>query len=1016
METDNKNETERCFLIRRNSFRSAVASRTLLYLSRHTKSPLLPANELNCLSVYMSDSSSVPVEARDSHEDFFAAAGVNVPKTQTDRSFLKMTGGGESSLSLTPDDPATLSFEINRESENQRSAANIGSESSFSRKSMREAGSNFLRTVSRMSGADKVVNHVSEIIGPLTHGYFDDWDRYQLVTVLIEDCVEIRLETTIELSALIDMADEHFVDRGCPSKPRPLSKRAIEERNSAALKIQTAWINRKFNKSITANILDLLMRAKLEEELTEEEQSMAKAILLTESESMSMKGVEGDTHSTDNEKARQVDAELLKPYAPPSVKFAQLYADHNHPRKGAKSKKDHYSCMKTTTGRHCTLGGCGEQLDLWNEGQVSEFGKFGPGITNYFKFVKWAFWTFVALAVIQAAPIAFNSYGNDEVDSNSSVDFIFRTTAGNLGNGNHTFEITLPGCDTGAYHGSTCHINKSNVAIAYSSLNIAAAVFVLVSFVWLRIFELREAAVLDKNTVSASDYTVVVSNLPKKCNEMEMRAHFAQVTGYAVADVFFAYDNAEQIEHYKTRGRLMKERYRLVQLYRFHNSVKGSSRKSDSFFKKIDEERRQVSLQIKKIDAKMSAEEAEGRVDYSVVLLAYVTFDEAVGAKKALQVYKKNWWSWLCMDNATKFKSHRIIVDRAPEPSTIVWENLGFSPKQQQFRRNITWIFAFLLIFLSAIASFTDRSLEQRYQNDNKVDCPPGFGEMAKEEQKSYAESHPGTEHCYCNQLSPQDMSSDSFCASYYKTQVRSDVLTYFAAFIVVAMNCIIDWILKKCAAFEKHHSLDGMEKSIFGRLFFLKFINSGLIILLSNVQLGTSYNSNSDGSNDFTVEWYGTIGVNIILVQLGNIIVPHVWKFYYWYKMQKAIAAQKEDPMVCMTQEELNSLYLGPEFVISSRYAQILSDMFICLMFSTGMPILIVIAVVNFYVTYWVDKFLFVNFYRTPPYYKTEIGRMASAIIPYAVLVYLAFAVWTMGSREIFSTKDASDSSSYFT
>ena len=40
------------------------------------------------------------------------------------------------------------------------------------------------------------------------------------------------------------------------------------------------------------------------------------------------------------------------------------------------------------------IGGCGEQLDLWDEGQVSEFGQFGPGITNYFKFLKWCAWLF----------------------------------------------------------------------------------------------------------------------------------------------------------------------------------------------------------------------------------------------------------------------------------------------------------------------------------------------------------------------------------------------------------------------------------------------------------------------------------------------------------------------------------------------------------------------------------------------------------------------------------------------
>ena len=40
-----------------------------------------------------------------------------------------------------------------------------------------------------------------------------------------------------------------------------------------------------------------------------------------------------------------------------------------------------YDWTTVTLGRHCHAGGCGEQLDLWNEGRTSEFSQFGM----YFK-------------------------------------------------------------------------------------------------------------------------------------------------------------------------------------------------------------------------------------------------------------------------------------------------------------------------------------------------------------------------------------------------------------------------------------------------------------------------------------------------------------------------------------------------------------------------------------------------------------------------------------------------------
>jgi len=46
--------------------------------------------------------------------------------------------------------------------------------------------------------------------------------------------------------------------------------------------------------------------------------------------------------------------------------------------------------LDVTAGRHCSRGGCGAQCDYWQEGQTSDLGILGPGVTNYFKFSE--FW------------------------------------------------------------------------------------------------------------------------------------------------------------------------------------------------------------------------------------------------------------------------------------------------------------------------------------------------------------------------------------------------------------------------------------------------------------------------------------------------------------------------------------------------------------------------------------------------------------------------------------------------
>jgi hypothetical protein len=674
--------------------------------------------------------------------------------------------------------------------------------------------------------------------------------------------------------------------------------------------------------------------------------------------------------------------------------------------------------MGTTTGRHCTMGYCGEQCDLWQEGQVSEFGKYGPGISNYFKFIKWCFWTFVILSALQAAPLAFNTYGEEHYIDGSSIDYLFVTTVGNLGDTNTSYVLKLPGCETLSYDGNpVCEIGKRKVANVYSVLNVISAVVVLAGFLWLRIFEKKEERTLDKNTVGAADYTVEVSGLPKHCNEMELRAHFARVTGHTVADVCIAYDSEKEIELFKERGDLLRKRVRCVQMYRYFNSLPPSKRMDADFFARLDEDRQKVNAKIQKIDERLKKNVEKGMIR-DEVLYAYVTFEEAVGSQVAIQMYRESLWSYFYMSPEKRFRSHRIRVTRAPPPSTIIWENLRYTQLERAGRRIGTWGISIMLLFLSAIASFSARALEQQAQDaGGSVACPVGFNTWSREEQKQYAESNPGSEHCYCSNLNPYQQSSDPLCQDYYGYQVRADVMAYIGAFIVVFINGLIDVVLKRCAEYEKHHSLDALEMSIFVRLFMLKIINSGILFLLTNIGyiIRTVYGVEFKDSSDFDPNWFSSIGVNIMLVQLGDIFMPHLWKFYDRFVMLWNQRKQKKDMLMALSQDELNRLYEGPEFLISHRYSQLMCNFFICLVFCPGMPALALIGMVNFYVSYWVDKYLFINFYRTPPYYNAKIGRAASAFIPYAVLLHLGVAIWTFGNRKIFQTQNKSSYSDYY-
>lgn len=67
----------------------------------------------------------------------------------------------------------------------------------------------------------------------------------------------------------------------------------------------------------------------------------------------------------------------------------------------------------------------------------------------------------------------------------------------------------------------------------------------------------------------------------------------------------------------------------------------------------------------------------------------------------------------------------------------------------------------------------------------------------------------------------------------------------------------------------------------------------------------------------------------------------------------------------MALTQEDLNKYYVGSDCELAFKYAQIMSTMYVCMTFSTGIPLLYIIAAVNFLLYYVVEKFLFINFYK---------------------------------------------------
>jgi len=705
---------------------------------------------------------------------------------------------------------------------------------------------------------------------------------------------------------------------------------------------------------------------------------------------------------------KQLDDEVEKPWVRPSVKYSQHFHKENHPHHAGK-KMEPYNYRTTTLGRHCVMDGCGSQLDLWDEGQVSEFAQFGSGVTNYFKFLKWCCWVFFILSVINIPAIVINSFGV----SNAYGSFTLAvTTLGNLGDDNSTTTVKIPGCDEDTFQQTSCEIEKDKLAYYYSVLDVVSTIFVTLAWLWLRAFEKKEVDNLNRSTVTASDYTVRLPWIPADTKEAELRGHFARITGHPVAAVSLAYDNAKEIELYFDRGAQMKKRFNVIQKIRYSKTM--AMKYGDHMIDKDEmnallKERETITKKIEDIDKTRAIEVAT----FPTPIQAFVTFDTEKGYMTAIKCYSLSWWKNLCFPHNLRFKGHKIRVKKAPEPSTIQWENLECTSQERNKRKAITTFVAFVAIFFSVWFTFHARAVQQDAMDaGGKTECPLDWSSLTSLERLERATRNEEIIHCYCD----QDPLA-SICKDYLKQRSIAQGITVGASLAVVVINLFFTWLMNKAAKFEKHQSLDSMEASILSRTFLLKFINTGCLILLYNqdfIQSMVGVTLNIDP--DFSMSWYSTAGQSMFIIMIGTILSPHLSPLFRYYTSKKAreraldgakgvLKGGEDKDVEWYTQDDLNAIFLGPEFHMDFRYSQLLVNFYICFMYQGGMPLMPILGFFSFFVAYWVDKFLFCNFYRIPPMYSDTMSKTATGFVGYGIVVHLLMTIWMYGNKAIFQS-----------
>lgn len=293
--------------------------------------------------------------------------------------------------------------------------------------------------------------------------------------------------------------------------------------------------------------------------------------------------------------------------------------------------------------------------------------------------------------------------------------------------------------------------------------------------------------------------------------------------------------------------------------------------------------------------------------------------------------------------------------------------------------------------------------------------------------------------YCYCRELiylyGPERMVSYPFYNAvkgsneHWCTELVTDILyasysEFFIAVMLVIINIAIRQFIDAFVAFESFESGTSEKMSFALKIFLGEYLNTGLLSLLiygKISRLGASGAFTTDNSYfklavfdgayaDFDVAWYASVGVSIMFTMWVFIIgtqVRPVLRIVYGalqriWDSRTGHCFPFHDNLItrCDLQEELDSLYRGPEFLFEVQYASIVSVIWICFTYSGSMPLMNLIAMVSLIALYVFNKVMLLRYYRTPPAYSKYLPGVISLMLLGAGFMHCCFAIWQYSNQ----------------
>lgn len=275
--------------------------------------------------------------------------------------------------------------------------------------------------------------------------------------------------------------------------------------------------------------------------------------------------------------------------------------------------------------------------------------------------------------------------------------------------------------------------------------------------------------------------------------------------------------------------------------------------------------------------------------------------------------------------------------------------------------------------------------------------CPPKVTQLQAFNDHEIANplNRRGLMNCYClNQMKvlkdPKKVLATSFdsikgagktqyCKEWFYVYAYDMALKFGAPMVIIAINVIVPIVFHLLSEFEHATTKTEETERTFKKVAILSYFNIAIVILMINMNVGLDFADGFPILNgnyaDFNTKWYKNVGaalsftllVNVFTPQMSKLSLPLIKVFLRCLDRGCGFKLKKDEDGVYTKkalQSDLENLYTGAEISAFYVYAQYFVAMWSVMSYSGGMPCLYPIGCLNFFVLYWVYKYLLLKMY----------------------------------------------------